>query len=84
MRTTRLRERIKRFLAEKGEANTTEILEHVNTTTRHGTTRSSWEMFYLRTRTLRRYQPRNAAVHYPADTISVFGDCESKPVNFDY
>ena len=38
MRTTRLRERIKRFLAEKGEANTTEILEHVNTTTRHGTT----------------------------------------------
>ena len=38
MRTTRLRERIKRFLAEKGEANTTEILEHVNTTTSHGTT----------------------------------------------
>lgn len=38
MRTTRLRERIKRYLAEKGEANTTEILEHVNTTMRHGTT----------------------------------------------
>ena len=37
MRTTRLRERIKRFLAEKGEANTTELLEHVNTPTRHGT-----------------------------------------------
>ncbi len=38
MRTTRLRQRIKRYLAEKGEANTTEILEHVNTTMRHGTT----------------------------------------------
>ena len=37
MRTTRLRQKIKKFLDTKGEANTTEILEHVNTTTRHGT-----------------------------------------------
>ena len=38
MRTTRLRQKIKKFLAERGEANTTEILEHVNSTMRHGTT----------------------------------------------
>ena len=37
MRTTRLREKIKKFL-ERGQANTTEILEHVNSTMRHGTT----------------------------------------------
>jgi len=38
MRTTRLRQKIKKYLHSKGEANTTEILEHVNTTMRHGTT----------------------------------------------
>jgi hypothetical protein len=38
MRTTRLRQKIKKFLNERGEANTTEILEHVNRTMRHGTT----------------------------------------------
>jgi len=38
MRTTRLREKIKKFLDERGQANTTEILEHVNSTMRHGTT----------------------------------------------
>jgi len=38
MRTTRLRQKIKKFLDEIGEANTTEILEHVNSTMRHGTT----------------------------------------------
>jgi len=38
MRTTRLRQKIKKFLDEKGEANTTQILEHVNSTMRHGTT----------------------------------------------
>ena len=38
MRTTRLREKIKKFLNERGQANTTEILEHVNSTMRHGTT----------------------------------------------
>ena len=38
MRTTRLRQKIKKFLDFKGEANTTEILEHVNSTMRHGTT----------------------------------------------
>ena len=38
MRTTRLRQKIKKFLYERGEANTTEILEHVNSTMRHGTT----------------------------------------------
>jgi hypothetical protein len=38
MRTTRLRQKIKKFLDTKGEANTTEILEHVNSTMRHGTT----------------------------------------------
>ena len=38
MRTTRLRQKIKKFLHSRGEANTTEILEHVNTTMRHGTT----------------------------------------------
>ena len=38
MRTTRLRQKIKKFLDLKGEANTTEILEHVNSTMRHGTT----------------------------------------------
>jgi len=38
MRTTRLRQKIKKFLDVRGEANTTEILEHVNSTMRHGTT----------------------------------------------
>ena len=38
LRTTRLREKIKKFLNERGQANTTEILEHVNSTMRHGTT----------------------------------------------
>jgi hypothetical protein len=38
MRTTRLRQKIKKFLDLRGEANTTEILEHVNSTMRHGTT----------------------------------------------
>ena len=38
MRTTRLRQKIKKFLDEKGEANTTQILEYVNETMRHGTT----------------------------------------------
>ena len=38
MRTTRLRQKIKKFLNDRGEANTTEILEHVNSTMRHGTT----------------------------------------------
>ena len=38
MRTTRLRQKIKKFLHSRGEANTTEFLEHVNTTMSHGTT----------------------------------------------
>ena len=38
MRTTRLSQKIKKFLDERGEASTTEILEHVNSTMRHGTT----------------------------------------------
>jgi hypothetical protein len=38
VRTTRLRQKIKKFLDVRGEANTTEILEHVNSTMRHGTT----------------------------------------------
>ena len=38
MRTTRLRQKIKKFLDVRGEANTTEILEHVNSTMHHGTT----------------------------------------------
>jgi len=38
MRTTRLRQRIKAFLKEQGQANTQQILEHINTVMRHGTT----------------------------------------------
>ena len=38
MRTTRLRQKIKKFLNVRGEANTTEILEHETSTKRHGTT----------------------------------------------
>ena len=38
MRTTRLRERIKRYLAIHGECNTQQILEHIISTMRHGTT----------------------------------------------
>ena len=46
MRTTRLRQKIKKFLRMKrGEANTTEILEHVNSTMRHGKRRGTfWEI----------------------------------------
>ena len=38
MRTTRLRQNIKRYLATNGECNTQQILEHINNTMRHGTT----------------------------------------------
>ena len=38
IRLSKLRQKIKKFLDTKGEANTTEILEHVNSTMRHGTT----------------------------------------------
>ena len=38
MRTTRLRERIKKYLGEVGEAHTHQIQEHLNSTMRHGTT----------------------------------------------
>ena len=41
MRTTRLRQRIKKYLEQVGEAHThqiQEILEHINSTMRHGTT----------------------------------------------
>ena len=38
MRTTRLRENIKKYLATHGECNTQQILEHINSTMRHGTT----------------------------------------------
>jgi hypothetical protein len=37
MKTTRIRVKIKEFLAEQPRT-TTEILEHINTTSRHGTT----------------------------------------------
>ena len=38
MRTTRLRENIKKYLSIHGECNTQQILEHLNRITRHGTT----------------------------------------------
>ena len=38
MRTTSLRQRIKKYLAANGECNTQQILEHLNSTMRHGTT----------------------------------------------
>ena len=38
MRTSRLRQRIKKYLLENGQANTTEISEYVNSTMRHGCT----------------------------------------------
>ena len=37
MKTVRIREKIKTFLADKPR-NTAEILEHINSTMRHGTT----------------------------------------------
>ena len=37
MKTTRIREKIKKFLGERPR-NTAEILEHINSTMRHGTT----------------------------------------------
>ena len=36
MKTTRIREKIKKFLGERPR-NTAEILEHINSTMRHGT-----------------------------------------------
>ena len=38
MRTRRLRENIKKYLATNGASNTQQILEHINSTMRHGTT----------------------------------------------
>jgi len=38
MRTARLRQNIKLYLLDKGEANSTEISEHINSTMRHGCT----------------------------------------------
>jgi len=37
MKTTRIRTKIKKYLAD-GNKSTTEILEYINTTSRHGTT----------------------------------------------
>lgn len=37
-RTTRLRNRVEKFLKENGKAPTGVIYEHINNTTRHGTT----------------------------------------------
>tara|TARA_B100001564_G_C20410075_1_gene565248 strand:- start:311 stop:649 length:339 start_codon:yes stop_codon:yes gene_type:complete len=37
MKTTRIREKIKKFLGDRPR-NTAEILEHINSTMRHGTT----------------------------------------------
>ena len=36
--TQRIREKIVSYMREKGEVTTTDILEHVNNTLRHGTT----------------------------------------------
>ena len=38
MRTARLRQNIKTYLLENGQANSTEISEHINSTMRHGCT----------------------------------------------
>ena len=38
MRTTRLRQRIKKYLEQVGEAHTHQIQEYLNSTMRHGTT----------------------------------------------
>ena len=38
MRTTRLRQQIKKYLKLNGECHTHQIQEHLNTTMRHGTT----------------------------------------------
>ena len=38
MRTARLRQNVKKYLLERGEASSTEISEHVNSTMRHGAT----------------------------------------------
>ena len=37
-KTQRIREKIVSYMREKGEVTTTDILEHVNNTLRHGTT----------------------------------------------
>lgn len=38
MRTARLRQNVKKYLLENGQANSTEISEHINSTMRHGCT----------------------------------------------
>ena len=68
MRTTRLRQKIKKFLDLKGEANTTEILEHVNSTMRHGTTPQQLGNVLSKDKDiLKKFQPLKEEAHYLED-----------------
>ena len=73
MRTTRLRQKIKKFLNDRGEANTTEILEHVNSTMRHGTTPQQLGNVLSKDKDILKVATTSVAVHSPVATKSVYG-----------
>ena len=75
MKTVRIREKIKKFLGDRPR-NTAEILEHINSTMRHGTTVSNSETFYQKTRTLSRLDTSSAPAFSQADTTFVSGPQE--------
>ena len=72
MKTVRIREKIKAFLAERPR-NTAEILEHINSTMRHGTTSQQLGNVLSRTRTLSRSDTSSAPAFFPVDMTSASG-----------
>ena len=73
MRTTRLRQKIKKFLDERGEANTTEILEHVNSTMRHGTTPQQLGNVLSKDKDILKVATTKGVEHFLVDTKYVSG-----------
>lgn len=79
MRTTRLRQKIKKFLDVRGEANTTEILEHVNSTMRHGTTPQQLGNVLSKDKDIMKVEPQSAAGPSPVATRYASGNCGPVP-----
>ena len=72
MKTVRIREKIKAFLAERPR-NTAEILEHITVQCATALPVSNLVMCLARTRTLSRLDTSSAQVFFPVDTISANG-----------
>ena len=83
LRTTRLREKIKKFLNERGQANTTEILEHVNSTMRHGTTPQQLGNVLSKDKDIRKIATTKRGGALSGDTKFVYGPYETTILGTD-